>query len=103
MSKRLDPASATQDSQYVSKLRQEASGDKKYISNFANVMLGEIDKYNASQARAQASTQATSTNTAPATEDMSVRRDNFRKSLFKTPSGGDMNASSVRRKSLLGE
>lgn len=97
MSKRLDPASAAQDSQYVAKLRQEASGDKKYISNFANVMLGEIDKYNASQA-----TQ-TSTNAAPATEDISVRRDNFRKSLFKTPSGGDMNASTVRRKSLLGE
>ena len=102
MSKRLDPASAAQDSQYVAKLRQEASGDKKYISNFANVMLGEIDKYNASQAT-QAPAQATTTNAAPATEDISVRRDNFRKSLFKTPSGGDMNASSVRRKSLLGE
>ena len=99
MSKRLDPASAAQDSQYISKLRQEASGDKKYISNFANVMLGEIDKYNTSQA----STQATSTNTASATEDISVRRDNFRKSLFRTPSGGDMNTGSVRRKSLLGE
>ena len=55
------------------------------------------------QGAATKSTTTTTTNAAPATEDISVRRDNFRKSLFKTPSGGDMNASMVRRKSLLGE
>ncbi len=67
---------------------------------FAKWQLARLDAQDAAK---QAVAKPTTTNAAPATEDISVRRDNFRKSLFKTPSGGDMNASAVRRKSLLGE
>lgn len=72
------------------------------LKNFANWQLNRMNTATSMGESKQPPTTATTT-AAPATEDIQTRRDNFRKSLFRTPSGGDMSVGSVRRKSLLGE